>query len=154
MGIDLVPRFVAHARATYPQVRYEVGSLTDLDLPDGSVAGLLAWYSLIHLTPTAFDDALAGLRRLVPPGGTVVLGLVDGDDLGPFDHKVITAYRWPADEVARRLARAGFVEIDRERRPATEDQRPHLALAAQACSVNSPGSRGNQVPPAGGCRPS
>jgi SAM-dependent methyltransferase len=131
-GIDLTPEFVDHARATHPGVRFDLGSLTDLDVPDGTVAGLLAWYSMIHLTPAALDDALAGLRRVLAPGGVLVLGLVEGDDVEPFDHKVVTAYRWPAAEASRRLARAGFVEIDRLQRPADGTQRPQLAIAARA----------------------
>ncbi len=30
-----------------------------------------------------------------------------------FDHKVVTAYRWPVDVVAARFAAAGFVELER-----------------------------------------
>ena len=36
-GIDLVPEFIAHARATYPDGHYDVGSMHRLDAPDRSV---------------------------------------------------------------------------------------------------------------------
>ena len=36
---------VVVARRDHPHVRYEVGSMTDLNLPDASVAGRVAWYS-------------------------------------------------------------------------------------------------------------
>jgi SAM-dependent methyltransferase len=131
-GIDLVPAFVSHAQATHRGAHFWVGSMTTLDLPDRSVAGLLAWYSLIHLAPAELDDALAGFHRILAPGGVIVAGLVDGDDdVAEFDHQVFTAYRWPADEVTRRLARAGFVATDRLQRTAQDGQRPHLAVAAQ-----------------------
>ena len=39
VGIDLSPGMVAVARRTYPSLRFEVGSMTALDLPDGGVAG-------------------------------------------------------------------------------------------------------------------
>jgi hypothetical protein len=32
------------ARRDHPGLRFEVGSMTDLDLAEGSVAGLVAWY--------------------------------------------------------------------------------------------------------------
>ncbi|RBY89883.1 class I SAM-dependent methyltransferase [Blastococcus sp. TF02A-26] len=131
-GIDLVPEFVAHARATHPGPRFEVGSLLDVDRPDASVAGVLAWFSLIHLEPDALDDALAAVRRLLTPGGVLVVGMFEGAAVEPFEHKVLTAYRWPVEEVARRLARTGLAEVDRLQRAQEGDRRPYLALAARA----------------------
>jgi SAM-dependent methyltransferase len=133
-GIDIVPRFLAHARAAHPGVAFRRGSLADLGadpgVADGSVAGILAWYSLIHLPPADVDGVLAGFRRVLAPGGRLVVGFVDGAEVEPFDHKVVTAYRWPPDELAARLAGAGFTEIERHRRPADDAQpRPHAALA-------------------------
>ena len=131
-GIDLVPEFVAHARRTSPAARFEVRSLTDLDRPDGSVAGTLAWYSLIHLDPGQVDGVLAEIRRITAPGGALVVGFFDGARCEPFEHRVITAHRWPADEVARRLARAGFAETGRLHRGQEGEHRPHAAIAARA----------------------
>ncbi|MFI7546216.1 class I SAM-dependent DNA methyltransferase [Actinoplanes sp. NPDC049599] len=130
VGIDLVPEFVAHARATHPTGSYRLGSLRSLDAGDGTVAGLLCWYSLIHLPPDDLDEVLAEFRRVLVPGGTLVAGFVDGDEAGAFDHKVVTAYRWPVDEFSARLARSGFTEVERERRPGDDNQRPHAAIAA------------------------
>ncbi|MFF7215167.1 class I SAM-dependent methyltransferase [Streptomyces sp. NPDC008238] len=45
-GIDLSPAMVRVARREHPGLRFDVGSMTDLDLPDASTAGLVAWYSL------------------------------------------------------------------------------------------------------------
>src|SRR3712207_7338722 len=38
-------------------------------LPIYSVAGILAWYSTIHLPPTELDPVLAGFRRLLASSG-------------------------------------------------------------------------------------
>jgi hypothetical protein len=51
------------------------------------------------------------------PAGTLVLGVFDGDEVAAFDHKVVTAYRWPVDEFVERLTRAGFTEVERLQRP-------------------------------------
>ena len=131
-GIDLVPEFIAHARAAHPDGRYQLGSLKSLDVADHSVAGILAWYSLIHLPPQDLDGVLAEFRRAMAPAGTLVLGLFDGDEVAAFDHKVVTAYRWPVDEISGRLARAGFTEVERLRRPGDGTHRPHVAIAAVA----------------------
>lgn len=131
-GIDMVPDFIAHAKAAHPDGRFQLGSMDELQVADHSVAGILAWYSLIHLVPDELDARLAEFRRMMNPGGTLVVGLVDGDEVSAFDHKVITAYRWPADVFSERLARAGFKEVERLQRPADENNRALAAIAATA----------------------
>lgn len=137
-GVDLVPEFIAHARAAHPGVEFRLGSMEALDVADHSVAGILAWYSLIHLPPPDVDGMLAGFRRAMAPSGALVLGLFPadptdpGDEVVAFDHKVVTAYRWPLDEIAERLTRAGFREVERLQRPGDDDQRPQGAIAAVA----------------------
>jgi SAM-dependent methyltransferase len=148
-GIDLVPEFIAHARAAHPSVEFELGSMESIPVADHSVDGILAWYSLIHLPPPDLDGVLAELRRAMAPAGTLVLGVVDADDVDDagevtaFDHKVVTAYRWPLDELSERLTRAGFLEVDRQQRPRDGDLRPHAALAAIAADdrQRDPGGR-------------
>lgn len=131
-GIDLVPEFLEHARANHPTARFVQGSILHLDLPPGSVGGALAWYSLIHLEPEQLDDALTAVRRVLAPGGVLVVGFFDGPAVEPFAHKVTTAYRWPVEEMSRRLARAGLVERERVQRAPEGEGRPHAAIAAQA----------------------
>ena len=133
-GIDLVPEFVAHARARHPGAPFRLGSLTDLGVPDHSLAGILAWYSLIHLPPDALDGVLAGFRRALAHDGVLVIGFFDGDEVAAFDHKVVTAYRRPPDDLAARLARAGFTEVERLRRPGDDIHRPLAAMAATPSS--------------------
>jgi SAM-dependent methyltransferase len=132
-GVDVVPEFVAHARAAHPGPEYVLRSMTELDVAAGSVAGILSWYSTIHLAAPDLHEVLAGFRRLLAPSGVLVLGFFDSDDgAAPFDHAVVTAYRWPVDELARHLARAGLVEVDRlqHRRPERPDRR-YAALVAR-----------------------
>ncbi|WP_432972679.1 class I SAM-dependent methyltransferase [Dactylosporangium sp. CA-233914] len=131
-GIDMVPEFIAHARAAHPDGRYQLGSMEDLDVADHSIAGILAWFSLIHLPPQRIDGVLAKFRRAMAPAGMLVLGVFDGDEVAAFDHKVVTAYRWPVDELVERLALAGFAEVERLRRPSEGTHRPYAAVAAIA----------------------
>ncbi len=131
-GIDVVPEFIAHAQAAHPDGRYRLGSMEDLDVTDHSIDGILAWYSLIHLPPQRLDGVLAGFRRAMAPAGMLVLGVFDGDEVTAFDHKVVTAYRWPVDELVDRLTRAGFTEVEHQRRPGEGTRRPHAAIAAIA----------------------
>ena len=133
-GVDVVPEFIAHARATRPGPEFRLGSMTELDAPEHSLAGILAWYSTIHLPPPDLDRVLTGFRRLLATGGVLVVGFFDSDDdVTVFDHKVITAYRWPADVLAAHLAEAGFHEVQRlqQQSPERPDRR-YAAIAALA----------------------
>jgi SAM-dependent methyltransferase len=129
-GIDLVPEFIAHAKAAHPTGDYRLGSMKRLDMDGGSIAGILSWYSTIHLPPRDLDGVLAEFRRVLTPAGALVVGFFDADEFAAFDHKVVTAYRWPVDEFSERLARAGFTEVERQQRPSDGRHRPHAAIAA------------------------
>ncbi|MEU4774110.1 class I SAM-dependent methyltransferase [Micromonospora sp. NPDC023644] len=138
MGIDIVPEFIAHAKSTHPHGRYQLGSMRNLDVEDHSIAGILAWFSLIHLPPQDLEDVLAEFRRVMAPAGTLVVGFFDGDEVSAFDHKVVTAYRWPVDELSARLTRAGFVEVERQHRPSDGTHRPYAAIATVMGERHSP----------------
>ncbi len=55
-GIDLVPEFIRHADAAHADCQFILGSMDRLPICDGSVAGILAWYSLIHLGLARIGD--------------------------------------------------------------------------------------------------
>ncbi|PRY18633.1 hypothetical protein CLV70_1479 [Pseudosporangium ferrugineum] len=111
--------------------------MTDLGLPDHSVAGILSWYSTIHLPPPELDGVLTEFRRLLAPSGKLVIGFFDSDDeVAAFDHKVCTAYRWPADEFSARLTRTGFTELQRVQQQFPDrPDRKYAAIAARAAAL-------------------
>lgn len=132
MGLDLVPAFAETARAHWPEVEFAVGSMHPLELPRGSLGGILAWYSLIHFEPAVVTEVLRSFRTALCDNGILVIGFFEGDDVEPFEHKVTTAYRWPVETLSEMLSVAGFVEVDRLRRPGTDQVRSHAALAFHA----------------------
>ncbi|GAA2097449.1 class I SAM-dependent methyltransferase [Streptomyces albiaxialis] len=132
-GVDLSPVMIGLAREAYPELRFEVGSMDALDLPDGTLSGVLSWYSVIHAAPEDIPGYVAEFRRVLAPGGHLLLAFFEseGGPVTPFDHKVTTAYRWPVDEMAGIAREAGFVEIGRMLREPGEDERfrrGHLLL--------------------------
>jgi SAM-dependent methyltransferase len=129
-GVDLVPRFVAHARAAHPGIPFAVGDLEALGAADGELGGALAWYSLIHHAPERVDVPLAELARVVRPGGGLLVGAFSGAATEPFDHAVTRAWRWSPEELADRITAAGF-EVDEVRTRTGSGHRPHLAIVAR-----------------------
>lgn len=79
-GIDLSPGMIQVARRDHPSLRFELGSMTDLDLADGSLAGLVAWYSLIHVPDDEISSVLTHFQRVLRPGGPLLLSFHVGDE--------------------------------------------------------------------------
>lgn len=114
-GIDLSPQMVAVARAAHPDVRFDEGSMMALDLADGTMGGILAWYSIIHTPPALLPLVFAEFHRVLAPGGQVLLGFQVGDDelrhiAQGYGHPVsLDAFRLSPDRVADLLDQAGLV---------------------------------------------
>ncbi|MFR9776525.1 class I SAM-dependent methyltransferase [Micromonospora sp. MS34] len=131
-GVDLSPAMIDVARRDHPDLRFEVGSMTDLDLADSSVAGLLAWFSLIHVPDEEVPAVLAHFHRVLRPGGVALLGFHVGDEhrlktQGYGGHPMkVYVHRRPAERVAAWLCDAGFtVEAQLLHRP---DENRHGAF--------------------------
>ncbi|MFD6391696.1 class I SAM-dependent methyltransferase [Nocardia sp. NPDC060259] len=61
-------------------LRFDLGSITDLVFDDASMAGLVAWYSLIHVPDDEISSVFAHFQRIVRPGGRLLLGFHVGDE--------------------------------------------------------------------------
>jgi SAM-dependent methyltransferase len=136
-GIDLSPAMVETARADHPDLRFDVGSILDLDLPDGSVGGALAWYSIIHMPPEHLPVAFAEFHRVLVPGGHLMLAFQVGDEplrrARPRGHQVSLDFqRLRPDDVERLLVEAGLATRARMvREPDGEESTPQAYLLAQ-----------------------
>src|SRR5258707_11725393 len=78
-GIDLSPGMIDVARRDHPHLRFEVGSMTELELPAASLAGLIAWQSLIHIPDDAVPGGLGRFHRALRPGAPLQLLFHAGD---------------------------------------------------------------------------
>ena len=113
-GVDLSPRMVAVARREHPGLRFEVGSMTDLDIPAASVAGMLAWQSLIHVPDREVPAVFGHFHRAMRPGGPLQLLFHVGDESrlktqGYGGHPMnVRVHRRRPDRVAAWLRDAGF----------------------------------------------
>lgn len=129
-GFDPTPRMLELARARFPGRRFRSGRVEDLGVPDGSLGGVLAWFSLIHTAPADVPAALAAVARALRPGGRLLLGFFASPEVEPFDHAVVTAWRWPVEVLAAHVEAAGLTV--RETHARTDPGvRPQGALVAE-----------------------
>ncbi|MFC7326186.1 class I SAM-dependent methyltransferase [Marinactinospora rubrisoli] len=110
-GVDLSPAMVALARREHPDLRFEEGSITRLGLADGSLSGIVAWYSIIHTPPERLPEAFAEFHRVLAPGGHLLLAFQVGDEPlhvdRPFGHPVeLDFHRQRPDRIATLLSEA------------------------------------------------
>ncbi|MGI5457331.1 class I SAM-dependent DNA methyltransferase [Streptomyces sp. CA-249302] len=138
-GVDVSPRMVALAREAHPALRFHVGSMTALDLPDETLGGILALYSIIHVPDDHLPTVFAEFHRVLVPGGHVLLGFQSGDEEGHlhlserFEQQISLDYYWRTpDAVAEQLVKAGLRLHARVlREPDADETRPRAYLLAR-----------------------
>ncbi|HXU46930.1 MAG TPA: class I SAM-dependent methyltransferase [Thermoanaerobaculia bacterium] len=113
LGVDLSPEMVRWARQLNPGLEFRAGDLRSLDLTDGSLAGIVAFYSVIHLEATELDVAFVEFRRVLAPGGVLLVSFHVGDrtlhldDLWGQAVSLDFHFLLPRDVIAS-LQKAGF----------------------------------------------
>jgi len=123
LGIDLSPEMVRWATQLNPGLEFRVGDMRSLDLPDASLAGIVAFYSIIHFSPQELGDALRELHRVLTSNGVLLLSFHAGDTTLHLDElwgqAVSLDFRFLVPgEVIASLQSAGFaVTESTEREP-------------------------------------
>ena len=129
-GIDLSPAMIERASYLTPEVEFRQGNMLELDASDAAWAGIAAFYSIIHIPRGDMNRALSELRRVLRPGGLLLLAFHIGDETIHLDEwwgqKVcVDFFLFRPEEVASTLRDADFeVEeiIEREPYPDVEHQ--------------------------------
>ncbi|MFJ9542523.1 class I SAM-dependent methyltransferase [Streptomyces sp. NPDC101225] len=114
-GVDVSPKMVELARKAYPDLQFTVGSMTALEIEDGVLGGILAFYSIHHTPPELLPVVFAEFHRTLAPGGHLLLvGHVGAVECRRPTHAYgghpvsYESWRRPADQLAGLLDEAGF----------------------------------------------
>ncbi|MBO1418979.1 class I SAM-dependent methyltransferase [Streptomyces sp. FH025] len=122
-GVDVSGEMVALARRAYPQLRFLRGSMAALDLADGALGGILAWYSVHHTPAEQLPALFQEFSRVLAPGGHLLLGghAAEQQVLRParaYGHPVSYAsHLVPAGRLVELLEQAGFTVAARLEQP-------------------------------------
>ncbi|MET9442948.1 class I SAM-dependent methyltransferase [Streptomyces sp. NPDC006610] len=140
LGVDLSASMIAVARREHPGLRFEQGSMLDLDLPDGRLAGVVSWYSSIHTPVDRLPALFSEFARVLAPGGHLLLAFQAGDAprriTEPYGHPVSLDFqRRRPERIAGLLEEAGLRTLshtvrEAQRRP-YEETSPHAFLIAR-----------------------
>lgn len=122
IGVDLSPEMIRVACARNPGMQFHVGDMTALEFDDGSLAGIVAFYSIVHADGAESGRMFREFRRVLQPGGLALVAFHVGDETVDVDElfgaPVSLTFRFhrPAD-ISRTLRDSGFnviEEIERE----------------------------------------
>ena len=109
--------------------------LESLPFATGAFAGAFARHSYLHVPKGRVVSALADLRRVLAPGGFLMLSLIEGDyegdRLAEDDFPGRYFALWARPGVQEALTAAGFAEVTVER---VRRQRGEADLLATACA--------------------
>lgn len=134
-GIDLSPGMIEVARRDHPGLRFDLGSMTDLALADASMTGLVAWYSLIHIPDDEISSVFAHFKRVLRPGGALLLSFHVGDESqlktqGYGGHPMkVYVHRRRHDQMTAWLNNAGFAVETRRTLTSAESKLGGIILA-------------------------
>jgi len=85
-GIDLSEQMAIEAGRLNPEIIFQQGNMLNLDkVADNTFAGIAAFYSIIHVPYDRVVDALKELRRVLKPGGHLLLAFHIGDEIRHSD---------------------------------------------------------------------
>lgn len=136
-GMDLSPNMIEVARREFPHLRFDVGSMEALDAGDGALAGIVAWYSIIHTPPERLPSVFAELNRALAADGLLLLAFQSGDERVRLEHVYghsvsYDAYRLDPDDIEKMLVDADFeIEVRVHRAPVGYEPTPQAYLMAR-----------------------
>ncbi|MFJ7629962.1 class I SAM-dependent DNA methyltransferase [Streptomyces sp. NPDC097595] len=137
-GIDVSPRMVDIARRRHPDLRFGTGSMDALGLPEDGLGGIVAWWSILHTPPDRLPALFAEFRRVLAPGGRLLLGFHAGDGEPYISEKRAGGFAYAIhllspDRVVGQLEEAGFALTARLTTPGA--RWPQVCLLARAADA-------------------
>jgi SAM-dependent methyltransferase len=126
-GLDLSPKMVAQARQLNPDIEFREGNMLALELEDGSLAGIIAFYAIVNIPRESLPIAFAEMHRVLKPGGLLLLSFHIGDEvIRPeelWGNRIsMEFYKLQPERIQRLLTAAGFaIEDIVERDPYAPD---------------------------------
>jgi len=127
VGVDLSPKMIACATHLAPEVAFKVGDVHTLDFEDGSLAGIIAFYLIVHFTPAELGPIFREMRRVLASDALALVsfhvgsGVIHKDDL--FGARVNLAFRFhDQTTVLNAMETNGFAVIEHiQREPYAEE---------------------------------
>jgi len=80
-GLDLSPRMLDQARKLNPDIPFREGNMLALNIPEGTLAGVAAFYAIVNIPRQSLPAVFREIRRVLQPGGLLLLAFHTGDEV-------------------------------------------------------------------------
>jgi SAM-dependent methyltransferase len=116
-GMDLSPTAVAEAGRRHADISFEPGDMLALPLADGTAAGIVGFYAIVHFSPGQLRTALGEMHRVMRPGAPLLLAFHVGDQVVHVDEMFgqrasVDFLFHPVEDVEAALHGAGFGAVE------------------------------------------
>jgi ubiquinone/menaquinone biosynthesis C-methylase UbiE len=129
-GLDLSDKILEQARTIHPEIHFQKGNILELEFENDSIAGIVAFYAIVHFTEEQVGMALREVFRVLQPGGIFLFTYHIGEETIHLDEflgkKIDIDFMFlTTDFIIRCLKDSGFEKlevIEREPYPGVEYQ--------------------------------
>ena len=116
-GLDLSPRMLEQARQLNPDISFREGNMLALDIRDGALAGIAAFYAIVNIPKRSLPAVFSGMHRVLQPGGLLLLAFHTGNEAlheeELWGQKIsMDFFLLPPTEIKLELEAAGFTIED------------------------------------------
>ncbi len=116
-GLDLSEKILEQARAIHPEIIFRKGNILDLTFDDNSIAGVVAFYAIVHFTQEQVETAFREVFRVLQPAGVFLLTYHIGEETIHLDEFLgkdvdIDFMFFTTDFISTCLEKMGFTEIE------------------------------------------
>jgi ubiquinone/menaquinone biosynthesis C-methylase UbiE len=68
-GLDLSEKILEQAKKVHPEINFQKGNILELEFENDSIAGVVAFYAMVHFTQEQVEIACREVFRVLQPGG-------------------------------------------------------------------------------------
>ncbi len=116
-GLDLSEGILEQARSIHPEIHFQKGNILALEFATDSIAGVVAFYAIVHFTKEQVGLAFQEVFRVLQPGGVFLFTYHVGEGTILLDEflgqKIDIDFRFfPTDFIASCLKNSGFEKIE------------------------------------------
>ena len=116
-GMDLSQKILEHAARRHPGISFRQGNILATGFQKNSIAGIVAFYAIVHFTQEQVESAFQEIFRILQPGGTFLLTFHIGVETLAIAEYLgksvgIDFMFFTTEFISGALGKAGFEKID------------------------------------------